>query len=355
MAAPAKPDVVILGMGNPLLDISASVKGPEDKILEKYELKMGNAILAEEKHIALYDELVKDYEVEFIAGGSTQNTTRVCQWVLESMADEVNGVTHFIGCVGDDEFGKSLAKSAAADNVKTHYLIDDSVATGTCACIIEDKERSLVANLSAANNYKIAHIQSEEGEAVVKAAGLYYSAGFFLTVSPESALHVAKFAAENDRPYCMNLSAPFIPKFFKQQFEDLLPYMDVIFGNLDESQAFGEAFGLEDTSIESVGSFLFNYAKVNNNRKRIVVLTQGPQPVMVWNGEDKPTTYEVPAIPAEEIVDVNGAGDAFVGGFLAQFASGKDLETAVRCGIYAASVILRVSGTKLTGKADFKP
>lgn len=34
-AADAKPLAIVLGMGNPLLDISASVKGPEDKILEK--------------------------------------------------------------------------------------------------------------------------------------------------------------------------------------------------------------------------------------------------------------------------------------------------------------------------------
>lgn len=37
----------ILGMGNPLLDISANVT---QEFLDKYELALDNAILAEDKH-----------------------------------------------------------------------------------------------------------------------------------------------------------------------------------------------------------------------------------------------------------------------------------------------------------------
>ena len=71
---------VIFGFGNPLLDISAHV---EEGILKKYDLKGGNAILAEPKHLPLYDELVKHYKVEYIAGGATQNTIRVAQWMVQ--------------------------------------------------------------------------------------------------------------------------------------------------------------------------------------------------------------------------------------------------------------------------------
>jgi adenosine kinase len=59
----------LLGMCNPLLDISAEV--PLD-LLEKYGVKLNNAILAEDSHLPLYDEIVKDYPVQYIAGGATQ-------------------------------------------------------------------------------------------------------------------------------------------------------------------------------------------------------------------------------------------------------------------------------------------
>ena len=44
------------------------------------------------------------------------------------------------------------------------------------------------------------------------------------------------------------------------------------------------------------------------------------------------------------IVDVNGAGDAFVGGFLAATAAGKDVETACRVGNWAAGEVIQFSG-----------
>jgi len=65
---------VLLGMGNPLLDISAVVK-PE--MLAKYNLKENDAILYEKEDI--FQELTGDYKVDYIAGGATQNSMRVAQ------------------------------------------------------------------------------------------------------------------------------------------------------------------------------------------------------------------------------------------------------------------------------------
>lgn len=55
--------------------------------------------------------------------------------------------------------------------------------------------------------------------------------GFFLTVSVESILKVAKHASENNKLFCLNLSAPFICQFFKDNLMKVLPYVDVLFGN----------------------------------------------------------------------------------------------------------------------------
>ena len=46
----------------------------------------------------------------------------------------------------------------------------------------------------------------------------------------------------------------------------------------------------------------------------------------------------------EDIVDLNGAGDAFLGGFLSQFMQGKNLEACCKAGNDAANVILKNIG-----------
>ena len=85
----------ILCMGNPLLDISAVV---DQKFLDKWDLKMNNAILAEEKHIPLYQEMIENFKVEYVAGGATQNSARVAQWMLQAP-----GAVTYMGSIGKDD------------------------------------------------------------------------------------------------------------------------------------------------------------------------------------------------------------------------------------------------------------
>lgn len=67
---------MIVGFCNPLLDMTVT---GDQGLLDKYDLKSNNAILAEEKHIPLYEELLKNDKIEFTAGGSAQNSLRVAQ------------------------------------------------------------------------------------------------------------------------------------------------------------------------------------------------------------------------------------------------------------------------------------
>merc|ERR1719213_318889 len=112
-------------MGNPLLDISDNVTVA---MLEKYGLKLNDAILAEEKHLPLYKELAAQPNVKYVAGGATQNTIRVAQWMLQEA-----GATAYMGCVGADENGNKLKAACEKDGVKPMYMVDSAVPTGLCA------------------------------------------------------------------------------------------------------------------------------------------------------------------------------------------------------------------------------
>lgn len=58
------------------MDISVNA---DQSLLQKYDLKSNNAILAEEKHKPLYEDLIKNYNVDYTAGGSAQNTARITE------------------------------------------------------------------------------------------------------------------------------------------------------------------------------------------------------------------------------------------------------------------------------------
>jgi len=81
----------------------------------------------------------------------------------------------------------------------------------------------------------------------------------------------------------------------------------------------------------------------------MVIVTQGGNPTIVFN-EGQIKEYPVEKIPPEELVDTNGAGDSFVGGFLAAFVQGKSVERSLAAGHYCARVTLGTSGTVFKGK-----
>ncbi|XP_020094386.1 adenosine kinase 2-like [Ananas comosus] len=335
---------ILLGMGNPLLDISAVV---DEEFLNKYDLKPNNAILAEEKHLPMYDELATKYSVEYIAGGATQNSIRVAQWMLQ-----IPGATSYIGCIGKDKFGEEMKKNSKAAGVNVHYYEDENAPTGTCAVCVVDGERSLVANLSAANCYKSDHLKRPENWALVEKAKYIYIAGFFLTVSPDSIQLVAEHAAANYKVFMMNLSAPFICEFFRDAQEKVLPYVDYLFGNETEARTFAKVRGWETENVEEIALKISALPKASGTHKRITVITQGSDPVVVADG-GKVKTFPVALLPKEKLVDTNGAGDAFVGGFLSQLVQEKSIADCVRAGNYAANVIIQRSGCTYPEKPDF--
>jgi len=336
---------LLLGMGNPLLDISANV---DHEFLQKYDLKSNDAILAEEKHKPLYEELIDLYNADFIAGGSVQNTMRVAQWFLQKPK-----VTTYMGCVGSDKYSKILEDKATTDGLNVRYQYTDKEPTGTCAVLITGKERSLCANLAAANCFSPSHIEKPENKQLIDNAKYIYISGFFLTVSPESIQTVAKHAYDSDKMFMMNLSAPFLCEHFQKPMLAAFPYVDILFGNETEADAFARANNLNATDRRQIALKISEMGKINGKRKRIVVITQGAEAVLLVK-DGTVTEYPVIKLPEEKVVDTNGAGDAFVGGFLAQLVQGKSTDMCIKCGIWAATQIVQKSGCTYEGKPNFQ-
>merc|ERR1712032_1606757 len=311
---------------------------------------MGDAILAEDKHDPLFDELVKKDGTQLIAGGATQNSVRVCQWMLQQ-----KGATSYFGSVGKDDYGAKLKAACEKDGVNVQYHIDESAPTGTCATCIVGKGRSLCTKLGAANNYKVAHLEKPDNMKILQQAKVVYSAGFFITVSPESIEKASKHCNAEGKIYCMNLSAPFIMEVppFKATLMKTMPNIDFLFGNETEALTFAKTEGWVETNIAEIAKKLSQLPK-DGDRPRTVVITQGKDPTIVAiKGEV--TEYPIIAVPQHKLVDTNGAGDAYVGGFLSGLVQDKDMNYCTRAGAYAASVIVQRSGCTFPATPKFKP
>jgi adenosine kinase len=149
----------------------------------------------------------------------------------------------------------------------------------------------------------------------------------------------------------MNLSAPFIVQFFGEQLAACLPYTDFLFANESEASTYGAVKGY-GSDLETIALKIAAQPKASGTRARVVVFTQGSEPTLVAY-QGTVTAYPVEPLPKACLVDTNGAGDAFVGGFLSRLALGADLRECVHAGHFASRVIIQRSGCTFPKECEY--
>lgn len=342
------PQGVLLGLGNPLLDIT--VKADDSSLLQRYGLQANNAVIATPEQTTLFKELMANSSAQYSAGGATQNSIRVAQWLLHT-----RGATTFFGGVGDDEAAAILRSKAEDAGVTVRYCASDRAPTGTCGVVITGENRSLVARLGAAELLTHEWIRRAEEWSLVEKAQYYYIGGFVFPVCPEGVFDIARHACEHNKTLVMNLSAPFLCKHYASEADGqpaIMQYVDILFGNESEAAEFCRLKGLKVTDIHDMARQTSLLPKANTRRSRLVVFTQGRDPTVVArDGEVR--SYDINPVAKEMIRDTNGCGDAFVGGFLSQLVQGRSLDECVRCGNYAARYVIQQWGCLLPEPPSF--
>lgn len=326
----------LLCLENPLLDLQAH---GNDALLNKYNLKANDAILAGPEHAPLYPELLSLNAVK-IAGGAAQNTARGVAYILPAHT------VLYIGAVGADAEAETLRAASAAAGLDTEYMVVPEQPTGKCGVVITGANRSLCTDLGAANHYQVAHLTQPKIWAYVESAEFFYVGGFHLTVSPAAAQTLGKEAARKNKPFVLNLSAPFIPVAFKEPLAQTLEYADVVIGNETEAASWAESQGWAESKrgdCKAIAHAIAALPKANDKRKRMVIITQGTEPTLVVK-DGGVEEYAVHAIDSAKICDTNGAGDAFAGGFMAGLVEGKDVRTCVDMGQWLARLSIQELG-----------
>ncbi len=121
---------------------------------------------------------------------------------------------------------------------------------------------------------------------------------------------------------------------------------------------------LQDSSIGQIASSIANLPKSNASRPRLVLITQGADSTLVASSspaspesaavkanlttsDPNPKTFPVPKLAHDKIIDTNGAGDMFAGGFLGALALGKSLDVCVETGHKMGQMCITQVGPQL--------
>jgi len=335
----------IVGIGDPIVDILSEISINE---INKYQLKLGDSIFASEDYNERNVEMFKILEsmslVSYTPGGSVQNTLRVLSWYLNNNSSgRKNYKISMLGSVGDDLYKNKIMLSLEDIGVNPILEILQGDKTSRCGVGLYKKEKLFVTQLRASKRLSSKFIEDNLDKILDHQAFLIE--GYLLNNKFDIVKKLCDLFCKRKKMIILTLSAEFIVQKHYEKIIELGNKSDIINGSMGEAKALAR---IETNNYEEVFRSIFKKLKPNN--KRLLLITDGPNGAYCAKYNYENDDFEfifhsfAKKIKEEEIKDFNGAGDAFLGGFLSEFMKGSSIIQSCKNGINAASVILKNVG-----------
>ena len=331
----------LIAIGDPIVDITSEI---DTEIIKKYNMKWGDTVFLDENNDnGVYGELERMPEVRYIPGGAVENSIRVLAWCLNMDENNKNKFKiTMMGCAGDDLYKTKVSNALKELNVNALFEILPGEKTSRCGVGIYRKERFLITQLRASKKLSEEFIQQNIKEILSHEAIIIE--GYMLPNKFEMCKYLTECFNRENKFVILTLSAMFIVQYHSDKIMEIANKCDMIVGNIKEAEIFA---GINEANPTIIFETIF---KKLQPRDRILVITAGPQGVYCSkfdyrrNQLDFIYQYFADKINNDDIVDLNGAGDSFLGGFLSEYIKGSSLHDCCRIGTEAAGVILRNVG-----------
>ncbi len=315
----------VYGIGNALVDVQYQV---DDEYLSRMDVEKGGMTLVDEGRQQALSDAVEGEPLQRTSGGSAANTM--------IMVSGLGGSSYY-GCkVGTDEAGDFYLDDLSEAGVESNRSNRDEGVTGTCLVLITpDGERSMNTFLGITSTFGPEQVES----AVIENSGVVYIEGYLLSsgTGVEAALKTQKEAHAVGAKVALTLSDGFIIDVFREPLESVIKGgIDLLFANEGEAKTYTDRDGV-GAACSVLGKVVGDY-----------VVTLGGEGAVV---SDKGNVREVKGYSVD-VVDTNGAGDAFAGAFLFGITNGYSNEQATQLANYAGAQVVSKLGARLDRRLE---
>jgi len=309
----------IVGIGSALVDITVQV---DDAFLQAEGLPKGGMTLVDADRSKELLEKLADYPQQMSPGGATAN-------VMASFA-HCGGRSGFIGKIGADELGDYFTAQTRQAGVEFTKLVSETTATGTGLTLVTpDGQRTFATHLGASTELSIEELPPE---LLNQAQVIHVEA--YLIFNRELIHYILETAKANGQKISMDLSSFGVVQENLDYLQTIAEsHLDIIFANEDECRAFTGRSPVE--SLEQIRILC-----------ETAVVKEGGAGSHIARGEIKHT------FPAHivEVIDTNGAGDAYAGGVLFGLCKGLEIEICGHIGTSAGALAVSQQGARLTAE-----
>lgn len=322
----------VFGVGAATVDAYYRITDEEFKKMlgVPYNMKKGEMIGIDEGTFEEFSKIKK--QVTVVPSDSASN-------VMINLA-LFGAKVSYTAAVNNDEYGKKFVESLKEAGVMG-YMEPKDFSIGTSRSLIfvtPDGERSIMTQTGAHEDISqldINYHDIKDFKVVFVEAAIWDKLGKL----SKAVLRSYKIAEKVGSLRVFSLHDVYFINKHRGEFQELLKYTDLVFGNENEAKAL--------FNVKSVDEIISNFKKTG----KIAVITLGSEGAIIITPQDTIKIKRAP-INDNEIVDTSGAGDAFAAGFLYGFTTGRSLEECGNLAALSAREVLKTVGP--TPKKPFK-
>ncbi|MBN2224352.1 MAG: adenosine kinase [Deltaproteobacteria bacterium] len=309
----------VCGIGSPLLDFIVEV---DEGLLAEIDMKKGRMHLIDEGQSKRILGMIERFRVKTAPGGSSANTL--------AGVSALGGSAVFLGKIGDDYHGTVYEQSTVDSGVSSRLARHKSGTTGHAITFITpDSERTFATHLGAALHFRTEDVLDDD----IRQSRILHIEGYQLE-DPElkqTCIHAIQVTRASGGKVSIDLADPALIGRNLEPIRDLVrEYADIIFVNELEARAFT---GTDDE--EQALSQIYDVCEV-------AVVKLGDRGSLI-KAEGK--VIRVPIYPVQ-VVNSNGAGDAYAAGILFSITHGIDYERAGKIAAYVAAQVVGSVGAR---------
>jgi len=311
----------LYAIGNALVDREYSV---DEALLANCNLLKGTMQLADASQQHALMTTLNDYTAPTgqVSGGSAANT---------AFAFAALGGSAFYACrVGNDDAGDFYLADLSSAGVQTSALSQELGQTGTCLVMVTaDGERTMHTHLGISAGLSPDQVDL----APLKGAQYLYIEGYLSSSDSarQAVAVVRELARSQGTKIALSLSDPAMVQYAYDGLLELIGTgVDLLFCNEMEALLFSKTEQLDDA------------LRVLHRHAPLVVITLGAKGALISQTEGH-GSMQIPVVPhvVDQVLDTNGAGDNFAGGFLFGMSQMMPLSD---CGFLASALAAAVVG-----------
>ena len=235
----------------------------------------------------------------------------------------------FVGCVGDDAFGREMVAHARNEGVETtHIRIAKGCPSGTALIVVNAEGENQIIVIRGANN-KLSPKDVDRAEEIIAHAAVVVAQ---FEIPSETVQHAVGLAHKHGVPVILN-PAPALPHTIDSS---LLREADMLVPNEVEAEALsGVSAKNPDFAAETIRN-------LREKGVRTAIITLGEKGCVAADSRNE---WRIPAFKIH-VEDTTAAGDAFVGALAAGYHFFPDLQALARFASTVAALTVTKKGAQ---------